>query len=62
MLFYFLWFVIDDGLMTNTFDEYFYVMRYFVTLAYNCVMIITLSIPYSFRKCSAETSRFYEKG
>jgi hypothetical protein len=39
-----LWFVtspFDDGLMISIFDEYLCVMRYFLTLVYNCVMIIT---------------------
>ena len=60
-----LWFcnpIFYNCLVTGTLGGYFYVMKYFVTLVYVSVMIITLSISYSFSKSSAEFSHFGEKG
>jgi hypothetical protein len=29
----------DDDLMTDTFDDYLYIMRHFFILVYNCVVV-----------------------
>jgi hypothetical protein len=47
----------DNGLMTSTFDDYSYVMRYYVySGAYFCGFYLLFSISYSFRKSSAEVT------